>query len=140
MAKEDYYARAALNLLDFQLAKFKLQETTEQLKTTQDSLAEKTARVEQLESTVTRYQMLDEDFQCQVFYLQEERMNLGKVLSLVKQKCETLDQTNKHLKIEAEQKLKYQSDFNDIEKKYQNIKKELNKMKTSHDSNAPAEK
>lgn len=72
--------------------------------------------------------MQAEDYLTRIVNLIDGKAQLSNLISLIKSKCETLEITNKHLKIESDQKLKYQNDYNELLKN-QNPKKDTSKSR-----------
>jgi hypothetical protein len=60
--------------------------------------------------------METEEFKCRLFYMHEEKANVSNLMSMIKSKCESQEEINRHLKVEADQKLKYQNDYNELMK------------------------
>lgn len=102
MLSEEYYSRAAHNLLNFQLCKFKLDEIVDTLNDTKIQLQTKIDHIEQLDTEIRRYEMQSEDYEMQNFNQKEKTRELDNILQLVKTKCEQLEITNKQLKIDAD--------------------------------------
>lgn len=53
-----------------------------------------------------------EELETRYVFAGVDKANIQNILSLVKSKVENLEAANKHLKIEADQKLKYQNEYN----------------------------